>query len=67
MAIRLTLEIIQAAAWHQADMSMRKHGRKAWNEEDHERACRHLYKLMKYLPAPYPEIAERQLAYMDAI
>lgn len=62
----LTLERAQASAWDAGCRNMRKHNRKAWNDEDQEIACRTLYRLMQYLPDPYPEIARLQLADMQA-
>jgi hypothetical protein len=55
----LTLELARASAWDAACAHMRKNGRKAWNEEDQAIACDTLYRLMKYLPDPYPKIARR--------
>ena len=62
MAMLLTLERARASAWDAACRNMRKHGRKAWNESDQHIAYVTLYKLMRYLEAPYPEIAKRMLA-----
>ena len=60
--ITLTIELARASAQDAGNAHMRKHGRKAWSADDWNVSCDTLYRLMKHLPAPYPEIARQMEA-----